>query len=65
MGLIGFMGFAGVGCLGGLLADGDGDGDLDLSSSLEKIKEIIRHYVLCFITLLLDVVTSCYITLIN
>ena len=63
MGFMGFMGFAGVGCLGGLLADGDGD--LDLSSSLEKIKEIIRHYVLCFIMLLLDVVTSCYITLIN
>ena len=60
---MGFMGFAGVSCLGGLLADGDGD--LDLSSSLEKIKEIIQHYVLCFITLLLDVVTSCYITLIN
>ena len=38
---MGFMGFAGVSCLGGLLADGDGDGDLDLSSSLEKIKEII------------------------
>ena len=60
---MGFMGFAGVSCLGGLLADGDGD--LDLPSSLEKIKEIIRHYILCFITLLLDVVTSCYITLIN
>ena len=60
---MGFMGFAGVACLGGLLADGDGD--LDLFSLLEKIKEIIRHYVLCFITLLLDVVTSPYITLIN